>query len=788
MKHFKIILSYYTLCMCMVMSPSLFAQDIDENMFDMSLEDLMNLEITSVSKKAERLQDVSSSIYVVTSKDIEHSGATTLHEVLRLVPGYWGVQDEYSNAESNVRYSQVTNGLTGTVLYLLDGTPIQDLMSSSFSFRNFDIPLDEIDRIEVIRGSGGTVYGANSATGVVNIFTKTPDNYDGINARAEGGSAGYVATSLRAGGALSDNFSISGYGKMRLFKGWESLAGQDENGDQVVANSRFTEDFEKIDMFSLGMKAKYKVSEQGAISLNTHYNTLKTIDYSSYFGDDFAFSGNDVLVEEDVSANRFVGNLRYDHSFNDNHSLFVRVSSNMENDFNRLSGGFEISNSTYDLEVQDNLSLGDKNDLSVGFNYRINKIDVHDINATSAINYVDPQSTESLKGAFIQDKIKLADGKLNFLVGIKAENYSLVNDDFYLSPMAKVSYIPTENLTLWGGFTQSFSTPGFNNTNIDLFLFQTPSEAAWTQAATQGVYQNAYDAAIAGGADDATAQAQADAFIASPTGQATIDATAQGLISSNPSVAVKNGSSTVPTRFRTWEAGFRANIDNQLTFESNFYYTSIQDGIGISPEAAAEQNSESATQPGRLATYYLYGNYVQGTTLGTESTVKIIPVHGVSFELTHSYLKSTWELQENPDFDVNDPAIVTDKDMTPEVSKVPSHVFRFKGDFDLPRQINFSMSMIYGTKFNTQGNYLTAQERFENIALPEANTVMVAPDNDRTIINVRVEKKWLDGDLTGYVFGNDIFNEGIEANARPVFNVTRSRIGRMFGVGLNYKF
>lgn len=778
---------FFVTSLALLNTLTVFGQELDDSMFDMSLEDLMNIEITSVSKKAERLQDVSSSIYVVTSKDIEHSGATTLHEVLRLVPGYWGVQDEYSNAESNVRYSQVSNGITGTVLYLLDGTPIQDLMASSFSFRNFDIPLDEIDRIEFIRGSGGTIYGANSATGVVNIFTKTPDNYDGINARAEAGSAGYVATSVRAGGMVSDNFSISGYGKMRLFKGWDSLAGTDENGDPAVANSRFTEDFDKIDMYSFGLKAKYKLSEQGALSFNSHYNTLSTTDYTGYYASDFAFSGNDVLVQKDVSANRFVGNLRYDHTFNENHSIFVRASSNMENDFNRLAGGFEVSNSTLDFEVQDNISLGEQNDLSVGFNYRINKIDVHDITSTDAVNYTDPQSTESLKGAFVQDKVKLMDGKLNFLLGIKAENYSLVNDDYYLSPMAKVSYIPTDNFTLWGGFTQSFSTPGFNNTNIDLYLFQTPSDAAWTQAATQGVYQGAYDAAIAGGADDATAQSQANAYISSSAGMAVIDATAQALMAANPNIAAKNGTHTVPTRFRTWEIGFRANIDNQLTFESNFYHTTIKDGIGISPDAAAQVNEESPTQPGRFATYYLYGNYVQGETYGTESTVKIIPVHGITFELTHSYLNTSWELQENEDFDINDPNIVAEKDRTPEVSRVPAHVFRFKGDFDLPKQINLSVSMIYGTKFNSQANYVVDQERFENIAIPDPNAVVVAPDNDRTIINLRLEKKWLDDQLTTYIFGNDIFNEGIEANTRPVFNVTRSQIGAMFGFGLNYK-
>ncbi len=73
-----------------------FAQEETE-ILSLSLEDLMNIEITSVSKKSERLQDVASSIYVITGEDIIRTGATSLHEVLRTVPGYWGVQDEYSS-------------------------------------------------------------------------------------------------------------------------------------------------------------------------------------------------------------------------------------------------------------------------------------------------------------------------------------------------------------------------------------------------------------------------------------------------------------------------------------------------------------------------------------------------------------------------------------------------------------------------------------------------------------------------------------------------------------------
>ena len=115
-----------------------FAQQEDADLFDMSLEDLMNIEITSVSKKAEKLQNVASSIYVLTSEDIRKSRATTLHEVLRTVPGYWGVQDEYSSVRSSIRESALNGDESGTVLYLLDGTPIQNLMNSSFSFRNFE--------------------------------------------------------------------------------------------------------------------------------------------------------------------------------------------------------------------------------------------------------------------------------------------------------------------------------------------------------------------------------------------------------------------------------------------------------------------------------------------------------------------------------------------------------------------------------------------------------------------------------------------------------------------------
>jgi outer membrane receptor for ferrienterochelin and colicin len=762
-------------------------EELTEEVFDLSLEELMQMEVTSVSKKAERLQDVASSIYVVTSSDIEKSGATTIHEVLRNVPGYWGIQTEYNAVQASVRNSPVTNGSFGTVLYLLDGTSIQNLMGSDFSFGNFDIPLDEIDRIEVIRGSGGTIYGANSATGVISIFTKNPAKYDGVNVNVAGGNAGYINGSIRAGGAINEKVSLSAYGKVRSFGGFGSLAGEDENGNATVTSSRFVEDYEKSTMLSGGIKGAFQLSEASKLSFRTHYNSLDKFQYSNYFNTDFIFNQQDVLVGNEVDANRLVANIQYDLSFNDNHALFFRISTNKENDFFITGGGGRISNSMVDFEFQDNISIGEDNDLIFGANYRTVNFDVHDQNNAEILNYFDPQASESIKGIFAQDKLSLANGKFIMTLGIKAENYSLVNDEFYLSPMAKFTFKPTENLSIWGGFTQSYTTPGFTNTNIDLVLLQLPSVAEWTAMAPNIVFGQAYQGALDAGLDAAGAQAAAAAFVASPAGQATI----QGTIAAKPlDIAVKNGSTTVPTKFSTFELGARIALNSMMTLESNFYYTNISDGIGVNPGDASEENVEMLTQPGRFADYFLYGNYVEGNTTGLETMMRIIPNSNLRFELSHSWSKSEWSTQDNEDFDIS--TLSADQiDQTPDTPEVPQHIVRLKTDYNFGSGFNANLGLIHASEFATQSNYILDQERYENIVestvVDNINATTIAENNSRTIVNLRLNKKLMDDKLDVFVFGNDIFNKGIIANTNQISNVTLSQIGAMYGFGVNYK-
>jgi outer membrane receptor for ferrienterochelin and colicin len=753
------------------------AQESGSYLLDMSLEDLLNMEITSVSKKSERLQDVASSIYVVNAEEIKQSGATTLHEVLRNVPGYWGMQTQYSSVYATVRNSPLPNTDPSTVLYLLDGTPIQDLMSSIFSFQNFDIPLDEIDRIEIIRGSGGSIYGANSATGVVNIFTKSPEKYDGINARVEAAAPGYIAPSVRLGGKVTDKLAISGYGKYRHFSGFDKIAGQDENGNETVANTRFTKNYDASDYFSFGAKLNYDIAEKTKISGRLHYNGRSQMTYSNSYGTDWIFTRNDILHENDVKANRLVANLRLDHSFSDEHSIFVRASTNMENDFYRVAGGMDVSNAIYDFEFQDNISVGSNNNISVGLNYRAVHFDIHNINDMKQINYIDPQANESIKGAFLQDNINILDGKLNFTVGAKIENYSLVNDNYYLSPMAKVSFIANSNLTFWGGFTKSYSTPGFNNTNIEWFLYQAPTA---TDVAGVAVYQ-----ALGANATEAEAQA----FLASPQGQGTIDAINTDLGAALNNVAVINGSKTVPTKYETFELGLKTSLKGKVQLNSTFFLTYITDGVGASSNPVSF--GESKTQPGRTAALYTYGNYVKGETMGTETMLRFFPVSDLVVEASHTWLKSNWDWQANDDFDIHGAGAAASPDT--DVPFSPKHIFRLRANYSFGNDWNINAQLINTSKYRTRGVYYYGLERYTNpveLDFPPSSftRTTIAKDDTRTIVNLRIEKSLLDQKLNIYVFGNDITNSGKIENADNLRNVTLSQIARMYGLGLNYKF
>ncbi|MCP4520747.1 MAG: TonB-dependent receptor plug domain-containing protein [Cytophagales bacterium] len=788
----------------------------DDELFEMSLEELMNLPVVSVSKKEERFQDVAASLYILTAADLERSNATTLHEALMLVPGYWGVQTEYNNPVNNMRFSPAENGNIGSVLYLLDGTPLQDLMNSTFRQINFDIPIEDIDRIEVIRGSGGTIYGANSATGVVNIFTKDPEKYNNkISTRVEVASPNYVNASITGGKKLGEKLSIGFSAKYRLFSGYTDshisedsitvLDTKSETNENVTIRNRFTENFQENQSITAGLKLDYQLAEKSKLSSRVHYNLIQRNSYTNAFDKESADLLNGTFYKEDeifyneINGRRLTANLRFDQDFSENHSLFARVSTNAEHDFLNTTGGYEVENNIIDFEVQDNITLFEKNQLSAGVNYRLVNFDVKNQNNPGANQYINPQSQESILGFFLQNKLSLLNESLHLTLGAKAENYSLINDKFYVSPNIKVSYSPIEQLTFWGGYTISYTTPGFNLTNIDFLLFERPSEELMQETAQGAVFAQAYADAFEATGDEATATSIAQGYVASEEGQYVQDSIFNLINGGVPNnIGVHNSENTEPTRFSTFEFGMRANIKKKYSFESNWYFTQVSDALTASFNPI-NFDEASKTRPGTTANYYLYGNYIQGSIFGTETMIRGEITKGLRAEIAYTLVSSKLEVQENPDFKIvtsedqdatGEKATVNTIDQTPETPFVPENIIRAKIYLDLPKGFSVNTSYLYASTYYRKGSYEYEKQRYTNILGPDINASGSSIGNisDRHILNVKISKSFLDKTLTVYAFGNDLLNSGTWEQAEELEAQTTVRTTRMIGLGATYKF
>ena len=165
----------------------------------MSIEDLMNIEITSASRKEQRAADVAAAVFVITHDDIRRSGMTTIPDLLRLAPGVKVAQINANKWAVSVRGF---NGLyANKLLVLVDGRSVYNRIFSGVLWDAEDLMLDDIDRIEVIRGPGAAMWGANAVNGVINIVTKTAAETQGGLVRVEAGGFGEQGA-VRYGGTL----------------------------------------------------------------------------------------------------------------------------------------------------------------------------------------------------------------------------------------------------------------------------------------------------------------------------------------------------------------------------------------------------------------------------------------------------------------------------------------------------------------------------------------------------------------------------------------------------------
>ena len=163
----------------------------------------MEMKVTSVSKKPEEFFDAPAALYVITSEEIRRSGARVLPEALRLSPGLDVAQIDASKWAISSR--GFNERLANKLLVMIDGRSVYDPAFSGLYWETQDLVLEDIDRIEVIRGPGGTLWGANAVNGVINITTKSAKDTQGLYMEAGGGNVYQGFESVRYGGKLGPN-------------------------------------------------------------------------------------------------------------------------------------------------------------------------------------------------------------------------------------------------------------------------------------------------------------------------------------------------------------------------------------------------------------------------------------------------------------------------------------------------------------------------------------------------------------------------------------------------------
>ena len=186
------------------------AVGVPSDLAEMSLEELMNIEVTSVSKKTERLSDAAAAIFVITQEDIRRSGYTSIPEILRLAPNL-----QVARVDSS-QYAITARGFNSTtankLLVLIDGRTVYTPLFSGVFWDVQDTMLEDIERIEVISGPGGTLWGSNAVNGVINIITRRSQDTKGGLVSLGAGTKEREA-GVRYGAKLGENTTFRVYGK-----------------------------------------------------------------------------------------------------------------------------------------------------------------------------------------------------------------------------------------------------------------------------------------------------------------------------------------------------------------------------------------------------------------------------------------------------------------------------------------------------------------------------------------------------------------------------------------------
>lgn len=398
----------------------------------LSIEELMNIEVTSVSKKAEKLSDAAAAVFVITGDDLRRSGATSIPEALRMVPG---LQVARIDASTWAVSSRGFNGrFADKLLVLMDGRSVYTPLYSGVFWNLQDTLLEDIERIEVIRGPGATLWGANAVNGVINIITKNAADTLGGVVTVGGGTLERGFGSARYGMKLGNSTSLRLYGKY-LDRGDGAYAdGSNAKDGWHAARGGFRLDSEPSDSDSFTFQGDLYGGRAGwtLISPTLVPPYRATSDYPD------KFSGGNLLG-------------RWKHQYSESSDMTLQMY------YDRTSqhiGQFREDRDIADLDFQHRFQVGERQAFLWGLGYRFS----HDrIANMQPVTFFPDRRADNLFTAFLQDEISLVADLLRLTLGSKFEHNEY--SGFEVQPNARLLWTPRPGHTVWAAVSRAVRTP-----------------------------------------------------------------------------------------------------------------------------------------------------------------------------------------------------------------------------------------------------------------------------------------------------------------------------------------
>ena len=420
---------------------------------EMPIEKLMEVQVTSVSKRAEKLAESPAAISVLTQDDIRRSGASSIPEALRLVPGLDVARvDSQQWAISARGFNDV---FADKLLVLQDGRSVYTPLFSGVFWDVQNTLMEDIDRIEVIRGPGASLWGANAVNGVINIMTKSAKETQGLLAEGGGGLFEQGFGGMRYGGKIGDDAYFRIYGQ--YFRRGESPSPNSTDVEDMwqMGQGGFRMDWEPSaqDVFTLQGDIYAGSLDQTFGTFNPTSPTLSTI-----------MSG-----EGQVNGGNVLG--RWTHDFSADSDLKIQLYYDRTH---RNSIIFNESLNTYDLDAQHHFAIGDehRNDFVWGVGYRAND---DQLGSSTTVAFNPARQLTELYSAFAQDEITLVQHRLHLTVGAKFEHNSYTG--FEAQPSGRLAWTPTEQQTFWAAISRAVRTPSLAEEGIKLNQVVAPGEA-----------------------------------------------------------------------------------------------------------------------------------------------------------------------------------------------------------------------------------------------------------------------------------------------------------------------